>query len=32
MKKKIEKLTMFLGGCAIAFPGMALAQDGALMS
>jgi OOP family OmpA-OmpF porin len=32
MKKILEKLTMFLGGCAIAFPGMALAQDSALMS
>jgi OOP family OmpA-OmpF porin len=32
MKKKLEKLTMFLGGCAIAFPGLALAQDSALMS
>jgi OOP family OmpA-OmpF porin len=32
MKKKLEKLTMFLGGCAFAFPGVALAQDSALMS
>lgn len=32
MKKNIERLTMFLGGCVMAFPGMALAQESSLMS
>lgn len=32
MKKKLEKFTIILGGCAIAFPGVAMAQDSALMS
>ncbi|MEH6828813.1 OmpA family protein [Parasphingorhabdus sp.] len=32
MKKKLGKLTMFFGGCAIALPGVALAQGSDLMS
>lgn len=32
MNKKTKILTMFIGGCAIALPSMALAQEGALMS